>query len=120
VRALNGSLLTLVWISNQPLILLTRQVTWHCPVVQLSYLFAVYITRGCGLFSKSPLKTDEPGWGWGGVALKLCTKLNKFSVAGIVLKTEASEGGSYNILGLMWYLCEQLPVFRHVHKIAKR
>lgn len=97
MRALNGSLLTLVWISNQPLILLTRQVTWHCPVVQLSYLFTVYINRGCGLFPKSPLKTGEPGWG--SVALKLCTKLNKFSVAGIVLKAEVSEGGSYNILG---------------------
>ena len=63
----------------------------------------VYSIRGCGLFPKSPLKTEEPGWvgGWGGgrgCALKLCTKMNKFNVVGTVLKTEDSEWRSYNIL----------------------
>jgi hypothetical protein len=75
VRALNGSLLTLVWISNQPLILLTRQVTWHFPVVQLSYMFTVYINRGCELFPKSPLKTGEPGGG--GCCLKTVHKVEQ-------------------------------------------
>jgi len=30
-----------------------------------------------------------------GSALKLCTKLNKFSIVGIVLKTEDIEGGDH-------------------------
>jgi len=52
------------------------------------------------LFPKLPLKTEEAGWGggWGGCAIKLCTKINKFNVVGTVLKTEDSEWRSYNIL----------------------
>jgi len=57
----------------------------------------IYISRGCGLFPKSPLKTGEPGGGC--CALKLCSELNKFRVVGIVLKREDTEGRSYNVLG---------------------